>query len=56
MAAGTTWLPYTLIDQVLVAADTQPDLSSRGRVLLGELRTEIGSRMKRVQKYSQASA
>ncbi|KAM5532722.1 hypothetical protein V8D89_013614 [Ganoderma adspersum] len=55
MGAATTWLPYTLIDQVLVAADTQPDLSSRGRALLGELRTEIGSRMKKVQKYSQAS-
>lgn len=56
MTAAATWLPYTLIDQVLVAADTQPDLSSRGRALLGELRTEIGGRMKRVQKYSQASA
>ncbi|TFK87436.1 hypothetical protein K466DRAFT_663014 [Polyporus arcularius HHB13444] len=54
--AAATWLPYTLIDQVLVAADSQTDLSPRGRVLLGELRTEIASRMKRVQKSSQASA
>ncbi|TBU50494.1 nucleoporin Nup120/160-domain-containing protein [Dichomitus squalens] len=54
--AAATWLPYTLIDQVLVAADTQADLSSRGRASLGELRAEIATRMKRVQKYSQASA
>ncbi|KAI8984997.1 nucleoporin Nup120/160-domain-containing protein [Trametes punicea] len=54
--ASATWLPYTLIDQVLVAADSQPDLSPRGRGLLGELRTEIASRMKRVQKFSPAAA
>ena len=54
--AGATWLPYTLIDQVLVAADSQTDLSPRGRSVLGELRAEIASRMKRVQKFSQASA
>ncbi|KAI0363723.1 hypothetical protein BV20DRAFT_957701 [Pilatotrama ljubarskyi] len=54
--ASATWLPYTLIDQVLVAAESQPDLSPRGRGLLGDLRAEIASRMKRVQKFSQAAA
>ncbi|KAI0356677.1 hypothetical protein OH77DRAFT_1423630 [Trametes cingulata] len=54
--ASATWLPYTLIDQVLVAAESQPDLSPRGRSLLGDLRTEIASRMKRVQKFSPAAA
>ncbi|KAL7282041.1 hypothetical protein ACG7TL_003508 [Trametes sanguinea] len=54
--ASATWLPYTLIDQVLVAADSQQDLSPRGRSLLGDLRTEIANRMKRVQKFSQAAA
>ena len=49
-----TWLPYTLIDQVLVAAGGQADLSPRARALLDALRAEIASRTKRVQKYSQA--
>ena len=52
--AAVTWLPYTLIDQVLVAAAAQTDLSSRGRTLLDALRADIASRSKRVQKYSQA--
>ncbi|OJT13189.1 Nuclear pore complex protein Nup160 [Trametes pubescens] len=54
--AAASWLPYTLVDQVLVAAESQADLSVRGRHLLGELRAEIGSRMKRVQKFSPAAA
>ncbi|KAI0643699.1 nucleoporin Nup120/160-domain-containing protein [Trametes meyenii] len=54
--AAATWLPYTLIDQVLVAADAQSDLSPRGGGLLADLRTEIASRMKRVQKFSPAAA
>ena len=52
--AAVTWLPYTLIDQVLVAAGGQTDLSPRARTLLESLRSEIASRTKRVQKYSQA--
>ncbi|KAI0334875.1 hypothetical protein GY45DRAFT_1317953 [Cubamyces sp. BRFM 1775] len=54
--ASATWLPYTLIDQVLVAADSQSDLSPRGRSLLSDLRAEIASRLKRVQKFSPAAA
>ncbi|KZT74501.1 hypothetical protein DAEQUDRAFT_195531 [Daedalea quercina L-15889] len=54
--SAATWLPYTLIDQVLLAADSQEDLSSRGKGLQKELRTEITNRIKRVQKYSQASS
>ncbi|KAI0829349.1 nucleoporin Nup120/160-domain-containing protein [Trametes gibbosa] len=54
--AAASWLPYTLVDQVLVAAESQPDLSARGRGLLGDLRAEIASRMKRVQKFSPAAA
>ncbi|TFY51621.1 hypothetical protein EVJ58_g10469 [Rhodofomes roseus] len=53
--SAATWLPYTLIDQVLLAADSQEDLSSRGKVLQKELRSEITSRIKRVQKFSQAA-
>ncbi|EMD40997.1 hypothetical protein CERSUDRAFT_43484 [Gelatoporia subvermispora B] len=52
--AAATWLPYTLIDQVLVEADTQNDPSPRGRVLQKELRTKISNRISRVQKFSQA--
>ncbi|KAH9853874.1 nucleoporin Nup120/160-domain-containing protein [Lenzites betulinus] len=54
--AAASWLPYTLVDQVLVAAESQPDLSARGRGLLADLRAEIASRMKRVQKFSPAAA
>ncbi|TFK43307.1 nucleoporin Nup120/160-domain-containing protein [Crucibulum laeve] len=50
--ASATWLPYTLIDQVLVAATAQDKPPSR----LSELRMEVTNRMKRVQKFSQARA
>ncbi|OSX60529.1 hypothetical protein POSPLADRAFT_1066767 [Postia placenta MAD-698-R-SB12] len=54
--ASATWLPYTLIDQVLLAADSQENLSPRGGELRKGLRTEIATRMKRVQKMmSEAS-
>ncbi|KAJ6538958.1 nucleoporin Nup120/160-domain-containing protein [Mycena capillaripes] len=46
--AASTWLPYTLIDQVLVAATalnpTPPGLS--------QLRSEIANRLKRMQRLS----
>ncbi|CAA7259487.1 unnamed protein product [Cyclocybe aegerita] len=47
--ASTSWLPYGLIDQVLVAADSQMNPPSH----LSELRTAINNRVKRVQKLSQ---
>ncbi|KAF8897169.1 nucleoporin Nup120/160-domain-containing protein [Infundibulicybe gibba] len=47
--AFSTWLPYTLIDQVLAAASTQDFPPSR----LAELRSEINNRMKRMQRLSQ---
>ncbi|OBZ71774.1 hypothetical protein A0H81_08206 [Grifola frondosa] len=53
--ASATWLPYTLIDQVLLAAESQSDLSAQGRALQIELRAELSNRVKRVQKYSQSS-
>lgn len=54
-AAGVTWLPYTLIDQVLVAADVQKaELTPRARTLLDALRAEVATRSKRVQKCSLA--
>jgi nuclear pore complex protein Nup160 len=48
-SASTSWLPYALIDQVLIAADAQmnPPLN------LGQLRTMINNRVKRMQKFSQ---
>ncbi|KAF7330785.1 hypothetical protein MVEN_02417700 [Mycena venus] len=46
--AASTWLPYTLIDQVLVAA-TALDSPPLG---LSQLRTEIANRVKRMQKHS----
>ncbi|PPR02464.1 hypothetical protein CVT24_002013 [Panaeolus cyanescens] len=48
--ASTTWLPYSLIDQVLMAADAQihpPALTS-------ELKTAVNTRVKRMQKLCQS--
>ncbi|KAI6004184.1 nucleoporin Nup120/160-domain-containing protein [Pisolithus albus] len=47
---GQTWLPYTLIDQVLVASAAQDDLSVRGQALRKELQMEVSNRVKRMQK------
>lgn len=50
-----TWLPYTLIDQVLLAAESNGDLTQRAQKIQKELRAEISGRIKRVQKFSQSS-
>ncbi|KAG6378387.1 hypothetical protein JVT61DRAFT_12642 [Boletus reticuloceps] len=50
-----TWLPYTLIDQVLVAVAAQDDLSTRGQTLRRTLQADISNRLKRMQKISQFS-
>ncbi|THU83924.1 hypothetical protein K435DRAFT_870799 [Dendrothele bispora CBS 962.96] len=44
--AASTWLPYTLIDQVLAAANEQEPSPAR----LSELRLEVSNRVKRLQK------
>jgi nuclear pore complex protein Nup160 len=49
--ASVTWLPYTLIDQVL-AASAQNDLTTRGQSLRTELQTEVNNRVRRMQKMS----
>ncbi|KAJ7781667.1 nucleoporin Nup120/160-domain-containing protein [Mycena metata] len=46
--AASTWLPYTLIDQVLAAA-TALDSPPLG---LPQLRSEIGNRLQRMHKFS----
>jgi len=46
--ACSTWLPYTLIDQVLVAAVETPSTPR-----LSALRSEISDRTKRMEKLSQ---
>ncbi|KAJ7087255.1 nucleoporin Nup120/160-domain-containing protein [Mycena belliarum] len=46
--AASTWLPYTLIDQVLVAA-SEHDSPPPG---LAQLRSELAQRLKRMQKLS----
>ncbi|KAL4082055.1 nucleoporin Nup120/160-domain-containing protein [Scleroderma yunnanense] len=50
--SGATWLPYTLIDQVLLAAATRDDLGLHGQALRRELQTEVNNRVKRMQKIS----
>jgi hypothetical protein len=52
--AFSTWLPYTLIDEVL-ATTTQNSLSSRSQALRQELQMDITNRVKRMQKLSQFS-
>ena len=52
---SSTWLPYTLIDQLLLAASSQENASSRIQTLQSDLRTEISNRMKRVQRLTQQS-
>ncbi|KAI0347005.1 hypothetical protein BDW22DRAFT_1367225 [Trametopsis cervina] len=54
-APSSTWLPYTLIDQVLVTASSQENISPRARTLQSDLRAEIASRMKRVERLNQHS-
>ncbi|KAJ7762811.1 nucleoporin Nup120/160-domain-containing protein [Mycena maculata] len=46
--AASTWLPYTLIDQVLAAASAQDSPPAA----LSQLRSEISNRPKRMQKLS----
>lgn len=50
--SSSTWLPYTLIDQVLAAAASEDNLSSRARFLRQELQMDIANRTKRMQKLS----
>lgn len=54
-SSSSTWLPYTLIDQVLVARDSQENASVRVQMLQKELRAEISNRLKRMQKLNQSA-
>jgi len=51
--ASTTWLPYNLIDTVIDAARSHKNLKPETHNQLGELQSQIASRVKRVQKSSQ---
>jgi len=48
--AGATWLPYNLFDQVLMAAAEAEQSKLLPR--MAELRTELSTRVQRVQKLS----
>lgn len=48
-----TWLPYTLIDQILVATEPQDSLPSSTRALVQDLRAEIANRLKHVESLGQ---
>ena len=52
--AMSTWLPYTLIDQLLVATNeqTQSDLSNRAIGLHRDLHREVSNGARRAQKLS----
>jgi len=53
--AGSTWLPYTLVDQVLAATTAQAGLSSHAEKLRQELQAELANWVKRMHKLSQFS-
>jgi nuclear pore complex protein Nup160 len=52
--AMSTWLPYTLIDQLLVATNeqAQSDLSKRAMELRRDLHREVSNGARRAQKLS----
>ena len=52
--AMSTWLPYTLIDQLLVATNeqTQSDLSKRAISLRRDLHRDVSNGARRAQKLS----
>lgn len=52
--AMSTWLPYTLIDQLLVATNeqTQSELSKRAISLRRDLHREVSNGARRAQKLS----
>jgi hypothetical protein len=54
--AMASWLPYSLIDQVMEAARDQVDLSPRAMNFRTELDTELSNHVKRMQKLSQFQA
>jgi len=53
--SSSTWLPYTLIDQVLVACRSLEKPSSKCVNLQRHLEVELSNRVKRIQKLSQFS-
>jgi hypothetical protein len=54
-SAGASWLPYTLIDQVLLAAESQGNLSLREENLRNELQTVISNRIKYAERLTAES-
>lgn len=53
--AGTTWLPYTLIDAVVETARTHKAISPETHNQLGELQRELQLRVKQLQKLSSSN-
>lgn len=51
--AASTWLPYGLVDAVIVAAETHGDLTPDAHNRLGELRSEVAARVRRIQKLGE---
>ncbi|KDQ20617.1 hypothetical protein BOTBODRAFT_626620 [Botryobasidium botryosum FD-172 SS1] len=51
--ASSTWLPYTLIDEVIAACKAQTKLTKEDAGLLRQLREEVSIRVKRVKKWTE---
>lgn len=50
----STWLPYTLIDQVLiVTAEAENNMTERAQKMRRDLQVEVSNRTKKMQRLSQ---
>jgi hypothetical protein len=47
----SSWLPYSLLDQVIEALRDRIDISPRARALYTELDTELSNHVKRMKAY-----
>ncbi|EJD54022.1 hypothetical protein AURDEDRAFT_110670 [Auricularia subglabra TFB-10046 SS5] len=54
--AAVAWLPYTLIDEVIAACESTAELQASTAKWRGELKSELATRIKKMQKWTQEAA
>ncbi|KZW04416.1 hypothetical protein EXIGLDRAFT_743861 [Exidia glandulosa HHB12029] len=54
--AGVAWLPYALIDEVIAACESTAELQASTRQWREELKTELSTRVKKMQRWTKDSA
>jgi len=50
--AAVSWLPYPLLDEVLASCETVPDVEVSTKRWRDELRAELNTRIRRMQKWT----